>query len=72
MDPLTDLLTALKNLVVATNEQTAAIRAVFPQSTGTTTSATSGAASALPSPPAGYLTITLPNGQPAKIAYYNS
>ena len=72
MDPLQNILTTLQNLVIATNAQTEVIQSVFPQGTGTTTSATAGAASALPATPAGYLTVVLADGTPAKIAFYNT
>lgn len=71
MDPLTTIQTTLLSLVTAINNLNTTVQAVFPQGTGTTTSATAGAASALPATPAGYLTITLANGTPAKVPYYN-
>lgn len=71
VDPLQNVWNTLLEMLQALQQINQTLGRVFPQSTGTTTSATAGAASALPATPAGYLTITLPNGQPAKIAYYN-
>lgn len=48
-----------------------AIQSVFPQQTGTSTSATAGVASALPATPAGYIIVTLPNGSTVKVPFYN-
>lgn len=47
----------------------AAIKSVFPQQTGTSATATAGAAT-LPANPVGYIVVTLPDGTLAKIAYY--
>lgn len=41
----------------------------FPQVTGTSSSATGGAAT-LPANPVGFITITLPDGTAAKVPYY--
>lgn len=57
--------------VQALNAIVTAIKAIFPQGTGTATSATAGSASALPATPAGYLNVTLPSGAQAKVPYYN-
>jgi len=70
MDPLQTIQTTLLALVTAVNNLNSTVLSVFPQGTGTTTSATAGGASALPATPAGYLTITLADGTPAKIPYY--
>lgn len=70
MDPLQNILTTLQSLVTAVNNLNQTVLAVFPQGTGTTTSATAGGASALPATPAGYLSITLADGTAAKVPYY--
>lgn len=70
-DPLQNVWNTLQQAVQAIQDLNQTIAAVFPQSQATTTSANSGTASALPGTPAGYLTITLPNGEPAKIPFYN-
>ncbi len=70
MASLDDLVSNIKNGVIAIGNLTTAIKAVFPQLTTTATSATAGAQT-LPSNPAGFLNVTLPNGTPCKIPYYN-
>lgn len=62
--------TALQQAVIAINKLTAAVKNVSFQSTGVTGSATAGAA-VLPANPVGFLTITLPDGEPAKVPYYD-
>jgi hypothetical protein len=42
---------------------------IFPQTSGTATSATAGAAT-LPANPVGFIVVTLPNGTSAKVPYY--
>lgn len=71
-DPTTTAtaVTTLQQLVSAVGNLTSAVKAVSFQSTGVTGSATAGAAT-LPANPVGFLTITLPNGEPAKVPYYN-
>lgn len=46
-----------------------ALQTSFPQVTGTSSSATAGAAT-LPANPVGFITITLPGGTSAKVPYY--
>lgn len=48
-----------------------ALRAVFVSFGGKTTTATAGAASALPATPAGYTIITFPDGSVGKVPFYN-
>lgn len=48
-----------------------AIKSVFPQQTGTATTATGGAAT-LPANPVGFIVVTLPDGTIAKVPYYAS
>lgn len=45
------------------------IRSVFPQTTGTSATATAGAAT-LPANPVGFMVVVLPNGTAVKVAYY--
>ena len=47
------------------------LQKAFIQFGGTTTSATTGSASALPAAPAKYVSVTLPDGTLGKIAIYN-
>lgn len=47
-----------------------AIKAIFPQQTGTAPTATAGAAT-LPPNPVGFVVVTLPDGTLAKVPYYN-
>lgn len=46
-----------------------AIRQIFPQQTGTATTATAGAAT-LPANPVGFIVVALPNGTSVKVPYY--
>ncbi len=48
------------------------LQKAFIQFGGTTTSATAGAASALPATPAKYVSVTLPDGTVGKIPVYNA
>lgn len=66
-----DILTALKNLVAATNANTEALQAVLAVVQTTATTATAGGTGALPATVKGYLSITLPNGSSAKVPYYD-
>jgi len=68
---LNDLVTALKNAVTAISLINQTLRSVFPYATGTSSTATAGAAS-LPANPVGFITITLPDGTSAKVPYYNT
>ena len=66
-----DLITHIKNGVLAMNNLAQTIGSVFPSSAGTTsTSAAGGSATALPAQPAGYLNVNI-GGQTKKIAFYN-
>lgn len=49
----------------------AAIKSVFPQQTGTSATATAGAAT-LPANPLGFIVVSLPNGTSVKVPYYAS
>lgn len=49
-----------------------ALQKAFIQFGGATTSATAGAASALPATPAKYVSVTLPDGSVGKIPVYNA
>jgi len=46
-----------------------AIKSVFPQQSGTATTATGGAAT-LPANPVGFIVVSLPNGTSVKVPYY--
>ena len=60
----------LLSLVVAMGNLTKALNAALPVVQSIAGSATAGSAT-LPANPAGFLNITLPNGQPAKVPFYN-
>lgn len=62
--------TALQQVVIAINRLTKAVGNVSFQSTGTSSSATGGAAT-LPANPVGFLNIELPDGSQAKVPYYD-
>jgi hypothetical protein len=65
----TQILSTFQNLVISVGSVNKTLATVFPQTTGTAGSATSGAAT-LPGNPVGFLTVTLPNGTAAKVPYY--
>lgn len=64
------ILSTLQLGVRAMSDLTTAIKSIFPQVSGTSTSATAGAAT-LPANPVGFITVTLPNGTTAKVPYYS-
>lgn len=64
------LVSVNQNGVQALNALVAAVKAIFPQGTGTATSAAGGAAT-LPSNPVGFINVTLPDGSQAKVPYYS-
>ena len=67
---LSQLITVSQNSVIALGNIVQALKAVFPQGTGTSSTATGGAAT-LPANPVGFVNITLPNGAQAKVPYYS-
>jgi hypothetical protein len=67
-----DLVTTQKSGVIYLGQLIGVLKAAFIQFGGKTTSATSGAASALPATPAGYVSFTLPDGTIGKFPYYNN
>ncbi|MBB3411201.1 hypothetical protein FHT87_005154 [Rhizobium sp. BK316] len=64
------ILSTLQLGVRAMNDLRLAITAIFPQTGGTATSATGGAAT-LPPNPVGFIVVTLPDGTSAKVPYYS-
>ncbi len=64
------ILSVLQQGVQALSGIRTALGTIFPQTTGTATSATGGSAT-LPANPVGFIVVTLPNGTSAKIAYYD-
>lgn len=69
---ITDLVTALKNGVVAIGQLNQTISAVFPQATGTAATATGGAAT-LPANPVGFIQVFVPSlNATVKIPYYST
>lgn len=67
---LSSILSTLQNGVRALYDISTKISTIFPQVSGTSTTATGGAITP-PAQVAGYVTVTLPNGTSAKIPYYN-
>lgn len=65
------ILSTLQLGVRAMSDLTTAIRSIFPQTSGTSGTASSGAAT-LPANPVGFITVTLPDGTSAKVPYYGS
>jgi len=66
---LSSILSALQNGVRALYEIVTKIGSIFPQVSGTSTTATGGSIT----PPAqvvGYISVTLPNGTSVKVPYY--
>lgn len=64
------IISVLQNGVRALNGIWTVVGKSFPQVTGTATSATAGAAT-LPSNPAGFIVLTLPDGSSAKVPFYD-
>ena len=64
-----NLITTLLNGVRYLGQIATTLSSTFPQTGGTSTSATAGAAT-LPANPVGFITVTLPDGTAAKIPYY--
>lgn len=56
--------------VQAINSLRQVMASTFPQSGGTASTATAGAAT-LPANPVGFIVVTLPNGTSAKVPYYS-
>lgn len=67
---LSDINTTQQNGVIAINRMIQVLQSVLPLIQSTSTSASAGAASALPATPAGYLTQTLPDGTSIRVPYY--
>ncbi len=67
---LGDLVNAIKTISQVLNSILAQLKVTFPVITGTSSSATAGAAT-LPANPKGFINITLPNGTAAKVPYYD-
>lgn len=68
---LTNISTQIQQVVNAIRAAVQVLTKSFPQTVGTATTATGGAAT-LPGNPVGFLVVTLPNGTSAKIPYYAS
>lgn len=67
---LDDAVTALKNLVVATNNLSQVMTKALPVVQSMATTATAGTNGAPPAQVYQYLNITLPDGTPGKVAVY--
>lgn len=63
------ILATQQQAVQALNKLIQTLGTVFPQTGGTSSSATGGSAT-LPANPVGFISVTLPTGQAVKIAYY--
>ena len=69
---LSDLITASKNGNILLGQIIATLQKVFPQTLGTSSTASAGAAT-LPANPVGFLTVVNPaTGATVKIAYYGN
>lgn len=67
---ITDLVTAVKNGVIAIGQLNQTLTAVFPQATGTSATATGGAAT-LPANPVGFIQVFVPSlAATVKVPYY--
>ena len=72
MAGITDLVTWAHNAVISLNTLNQTIAKVFPQTIGTSTTATGGSAT-LPANPVGFITVVNPTtGATIKVPYYNS
>ena len=67
---LSQLITVNQNGVIALGNILQALKAIFPQGTGTSATATGGAAT-LPANPVGFIDVVLPNGVSARVPYYS-
>lgn len=70
MASIDDVVSNIKGGVTTLGQINQTLKAVFPQTTGTASSATGGAAT-LPGNPVGFMDVTLLDGTPVKIPYYN-
>lgn len=68
---LSDLVARARDAVQALGNLSQTIARVFPAASGTSATATAGAA-VLPANPVGFIVVTLPNGTTAKVPYYGS
>lgn len=66
---VTDLVTVQQNGVRYLGQLIQAIRSIFPQQTGTSTTASAGSAT-LPANPVGFIVVSLPDGTSVKVPYY--
>jgi len=70
MAALDDAVSTLKGLVQNVSRIAVTLTSIFPQQTGTATTATGGAAT-LPANPVGFMQVTLQSGTTVLVAYYN-
>lgn len=71
MAAVDDLVTYLKSGVQNIGLLVQAIKTTFPQQTGTSASATAGAAT-LPANPVGFINVTLQDGTSVRVPYYSA
>ncbi len=69
MSSIDDVVSNLKNGVQNLSAINTTLKAIFPQSTGTSATATGGSAT-LPANPAGFINATLQDGTPILLPYY--
>ena len=69
MAALDDAVSNLKGVVSNLSSIYTVIKAIFPQSTGTSFTASAGTAT-LPGAPNGFIIVNLPSGAQAKVPYY--
>lgn len=71
MASLDDVITQFSSANKTLGLLVTAFKTVFPQQTGTSATATSGAAT-LPGNPVGFIVVSLPDGTSVKVPYYAS
>lgn len=71
MASLDDAVSALKGITGVLSSIYKVVNQIFPQATGTATTATAGGAT-LPATPAGFIITQLPDGTSVKVAFYNT
>ncbi len=69
-DDAVAMLRSLPDMVLAINKLSTTTKTVFPAVQSVTTTATAGAAGALPATVDGYLAVTLPDGRAARVPYF--
>ena len=71
MASVDDVVSALKGITGVLSSIYKVVNQIFPQATGTATTATGGAAT-LPASPVGFIIVQLPDGSSGKVPYYST